>query len=74
MILTSSPYKQDLETSVKKKEETNKLKKRLFNTKNKAKKMPKNISQKKRKISKSRDSSESTNESDFYLNDNSDES
>lgn len=78
MILTSSPYKQNLEASMKRKEEIDKVrKKRPFNIKNKSKKTPKKIAQKKKKISKDRESSGSSSEgdySDYSVNDSTDES
>lgn len=73
MILTSSPYKQDLETSVKRQKETIKMK-RLFNTRNKSKKMTMKTTQKKRKVSKDEDSPESSAESEYSVNDSTDES
>ncbi|XP_044733227.1 uncharacterized protein LOC123295831 [Chrysoperla carnea] len=62
-ILTSSPYKQDLETSIQR------------STKKKQKKTPKKTAQKKRKIAKDKkSSSESSDKSDFSVNDSTDES
>ncbi|KAL1510085.1 hypothetical protein ABEB36_004740 [Hypothenemus hampei] len=76
MILTSSPCKQDLETSIKRKKESFKLKKkRPLNIKNKSKEATKKTAQKKRKISKDKESSsESSNKSDYSVDDSTDES
>ncbi|KAG5870145.1 hypothetical protein JTB14_020862 [Gonioctena quinquepunctata] len=76
MILTSSPYKQDLVTSINKKGETDKVKKKIsLNMKNESKKAPKKTAQKKRKIPKDKESSpESSDESDYSVNDSTDKS
>lgn len=58
---------------MKRKEET-KLKKRPLNIRNKSKKTPKKSAQKKRKISKNKESPESSGKSDYSVNDSTDES
>lgn len=71
-ILTSSPYKQDLETSIQKNTKKNTPKKPLKKT---HKKTPKKTAQKKRKITTERkSSSESSDKSDYSVNDSTDES
>lgn len=71
-ILTSSPYKQDLETSIQRKIKKNTPKKLPKKTQ---KKKTKKTTQKKRKITTERkSSSESSDKSDYSVNDSTDES